>query len=291
MNLTPFRRQLFSRYDQTLMDMLDYEPENLVLNGSYSLPIFSLWSGDVDLYEKISPNQIEPFLKYLKKTVRDMGGNFQYLEIGHDFMFKTKKSVKEISIKDLKNMIEITDSKRAFLQLVVLNPNTKMLEEVSIMYELAREPTNQETMKSLKEDISFYENANIYKALKRAQLYYTLFIKTASVGNIGKIDKAADKLELIDNILRDPRNGALYKSITNLNTVIDAKNKPIDTKLKVLDRIKGDLRKLDLMRHQWIDLFRNFNKKNLKKVSNQLLKELNNRVHIQIAMIQLNLLD
>lgn len=285
MKLTPFRRQMFTRFDNTVFDKLDYNPDKLVLNGSYALPIFSLWSGDVDLYEPVPWSDVDDFLKYLRRVVSKSGSNFHYVKIGQqDYKFRTKTSFLKKTNEQLKQMIQSSNNKRVMLQLIILNPNDKFLEEISIMYDFGEPETIQDLLQSLKPDIQHYmDKNNYYKALKRAQLYYHLREKDGQ-----RMSKSVkDKMATIDRILMDPFNGSLYRAITLLATVVDAKHRSKTVKLNVLDRIKGLLRKIGVMKPSMLPVFQSYNKHSIEKLAQSLLAGLSKVVKDELGSMRL----
>lgn len=228
MDLTEKNRAKFPSLWNKIFDMLEHK--SIKLNGTNALKYHSLYSSDIDLYEKLNLNDFDDYFKDYLTIVKEIKSKkilvFDELKIG-DTKFKkiqdiptNKEDVLQLMMKGSKKMIKF-DFITEF----------KYYIECSMIYDFT-DTTKTDVEESIIKDIYKYiNNKNLYKAMKR--------IRTLSgIKNNRDVNKGLNKL------LLNPVMGNLYLIISRINAYDKMKGKKPNH--KVLEYIKDDLRKVGI---------------------------------------------
>lgn len=223
MLLTKKERNKFNDFFNKLFDVLDFNPRELQMNGSFANKLLALYSGDIDLYELIPMNK---FNKWFDTSYQDAKNELRdrliELKAG-DTKYKTF-----VDMQTLKKGLDESDNKRIKIDFFFIVKGYPL--EMSMIYDFGKKLTNKSIIQGLLDDMTkFFDEENYYKVFKRLGSLY---------------DIKGIKNKQLRNILINPFFGNLYVIISRLETMKKVFTK--QQKKPFLELIKEDLRELGL---------------------------------------------
>lgn len=225
MKLTPSERERFNEFFNELFDVLDFDPDELTLKGSFATKLLALYAGDVDLYEYIPKKQ---FNKWFKTTYQDLQKELKSrmieLKTGET---KYKGFVnKENLLKGLDDAPP--DKQKIKLDFYYIIQGYPL--EMSIIYDFGKPQSDISVMDDLISDmILYYDEENYFKIFKRLEAFFELR---------GIVNKDVRK------VLLNPIFANIYLIISRLETMKRIFTK--EEKKPYLELIKEDLREIGL---------------------------------------------
>lgn len=269
MEIDKSTRKYFNKPDLGVFDLVNIGDmkKNLKVYGTYTEPQYANYSADIDTKKEVDiknfPQFIKEFRVLIKKIKNSKTLGLLGIQIGAN-RFETKKEMdklmKKSDVEILKMLLEQDKIKKKenFFQRKIIKLDFFVwrgayIKDMSIVYTF--EPIPEPTRKEILADVSkFKRKGNFFKALKRLKLLYPSL----------KLDKF-----LLDNKL-----GTLYIIINKLDTLTND-TIPKNFKDISLQNIKNDVRKQGYLSEKIIPLFDKSTVKNIEKIRDYLLNELN----------------
>lgn len=277
--LTPKRRETFNQEDNRLFKLLELRKHPLYLNGSYASAFFSLFSGDVDLYQLVPEAELKHVLTSEIPSILLRANKLPTAGVTEIKVGDVKYSLRQffrVRVATLMRNVVKSDSKRVKIDIWAYRNG--FIEEVTIIYDFApsmKIPT-KDFQDAIREDVVKYMHTkpNMYKALKRMRILYE------SEG-MGK------KVAHVDALIKDAYAGTLYVALSRLEAMLTAKDIPTRLKRMAFDHLKNLVRKLGLMTETMVERFRTPTKANMKSVHKALLTRLNSTLQHPVERILL----
>lgn len=225
MKLNKTERDKFNSFFNNIFSILDFDPNELQLNGSFGETMLALYAGDVDLYE---PIDMKDFDKWYTGTYKEIKEELKHklleLKVGDT---KHKQFIDKKTI--LSNLSKTNKQRIKFDFIFILKGYPT---EITMIYDFGKAENKADIMKQLLEDINkYYDEQNYYKVLKRV---YSLY-KVRNTNNKYRHD--------VKKILENPLYGNLYLIISRLKTI---QQYSVKQQKPFLELIKEDLRKIGL---------------------------------------------
>lgn len=264
LRLTNKTRTQFTKFNNEIFSKLDYEPNKLYIKGSFIIPVLSLFSSDIDLYEPINIKDFDKFYNKLRKTIIDLAQNIEYIDIYGSFKGSPSQFL-NIPKDKLFNLLSQSEGR---IQIELSFFYNGLIEGISIMYDLKK----NENMKVDKVIDSLYDvidekiKKNVFKGLKR--LYSMLIL-------LPENKERKKKLKLLTSLLTNSLYGSLYLAVNYLSSIEDTKLFKIDIKKQALQNIKSLVRKTGLLTPNLNSKFNSFSLKNVNSIKQNLRRKLN----------------
>lgn len=264
LRLTNKTRTQFTKFNNEIFSKLDYEPNKLYIKGSFIIPVLSLFSSDIDLYEPINIKDFDKFYNKLRKTIIDLAQNIEYIDIYGSFKGSPSQFL-NIPKDKLFNLLSQSEGR---IQIELSFFYNGVIEGISIMYDLKK----NENMKVDKVIDSLYDvidekiKKNVFKGLKR--LYSMLIL-------LPENKERKLKLKLLTSLLTNSLYGSLYLAVNHLSSIEDTKLFKIDIKKQALQNIKSLVRKTGLLTPNLNSKFNSFSLKNVNSIKQNLRRKLN----------------
>lgn len=239
----------------------------MVLNGSYPI---SLFAGDVDLYERVSMDELQDVLNQLIEVIlKNDFLNVHEMKIGDTKLKSVKTIANALSNVDYVRK-QLNKGKNKWLKVDFLPLSNGYVEDVTVIYDFGMMKPS-DVITSIKDSLNdLLKKKDYFKALKRMKSLYKI------TGN--------NLLPQINNFLDDPKIGFTYLTTSRMNALKEA-DISREQKAEVLGNINEDvLIKLNAMYESPVRESIIYNK-DLARVKNKLLKLLNDESYNFISSI------
>lgn len=226
MNINKTTQPYFNEYENDIFDEVNFKQgADLFLNGSYSLPYYSLFASDIDLYQRVEPEYINALLRFVKVFITQV--NFLEVKAGD----RKYKSISSFIQQPVKTIIkQIYEGKNPYLKIDFWAFDGKFIDEISIIYHISDVEIEQEEIKEgLLRDVDKYFGSNNFKVLKRLK---DLFIMRG--------DKVSERI--VNDLIDKEALGYLYSIRMRLESMLRIRGHNREKK-KSFQSLKGLMRK------------------------------------------------
>lgn len=196
----------------------------LYLNGSYP---HSPWSGDIDLYSRVPPEELDSVLRILRSFGDDAEMVVLKAKVG-EHKVSRPGIARLLSDESLvRKHLDSAEPGRRWVKVNWLLSTGTTIEEVSVVFDLGSPPSKTTIVRSLQQDVAKYEaEGDLYKALKRQRSLVS-----------------GSRRKRIQKILNDTQLGLMYLCRVQAETIAKSKGLfPTAVRRKALGILRENVR-------------------------------------------------